>query len=473
MLTCVSYTSQYAHAQQGPPIVIQPGATVTLPTGAAPSAVAVADFNADNRFDVAVCERGLNQVAIYLQTAAGTYPSPVNTYPAGQSPSGLVATRLTNQPNRPPGDLIALSGPSSKWTLLYNDGNGQGSFTEVPATGAFGTGQVSVNPQLVAANIDRNLYVDVAYTYDGPNQGRVKWDSYAGAGHFNGGSYYDIPFAPASLALDDFDRDGFTDVVYTDPLSNQFWVLFALQSNPPVWNAPAELTQIPSAGIQPIHAATGDVNRDFQPDIVVANAGSNNLVLFLNVGAYQFGSPFAYTLSAAPRKVLLEDLNGDSSPEMLVITADNQLQVFQHTGALGIGRYGAPQLLATGVNPTTLQTVDVNGDTVKDIVVGCVGDNTVRMYLNRSLQPMATRAPQLTGLSVFPSPATDQLQLHASRTIKGPLVATLLDNLGRTVRQLEVQPDISPIPVADLPRGFYTLRVVGKEGTYSSKIMLK
>ena len=123
-------------------------------------------------------------------------------------------------------------------------------------------------------------------------------------------------------------------------------------------------------------------------------------------------------------------MNGDGNPELLAITTDDKLQVFQHTGATGSGRYGTPQVLATGVSPNTLQAVDMNGDAVKDIVVGCIGDNTVRIYLNRSLaQPTAARSAHLAGLSVYPNPATDQVFVRSLHDVREPLAATALGNV--------------------------------------------
>ena len=461
-----------ARAQPTQPVILQPGATITLPTGSSPCAVAVADFNADNRADVAVCEQALNQVGVFLQTVAATFPNQSGTYPAGISPSGLMAVRLTNNTNRPSADLVALSSPSSKWTMLMNDGNGQGTFTELTGVRGFGTNVPSTNPQLVAGYINRDNYIDFAYTYPAPAQNRVKWDAYAGAGQFSNTSYFEPFVAPSSLALDDFDRDGYTDVTFTNTAGNEVWVVYAgVGSNgSPLWGG-SSFVQLASVGQQPVDVATGDVNYDFRPDLAVACAGSSFATVFLNTGGpNQFSSPSTYPLSAPARKVLFADLNGDTYPELLAVTADNKLQVFQHTGAPGSTRYGTPLVLATGVNPTTLQAVDMNGDFVKDIVVGCTGDNTVRIYLNRTLmQPTATHVAKLAGISVCPNPAVGQLFVRSASETKGPLAATLIDALGRTVREQEVQPNTTAIPVADLPRGLYTLRLIGKEGISTTK----
>ncbi|HET9504895.1 MAG TPA: FG-GAP-like repeat-containing protein [Hymenobacter sp.] len=380
---------------------------------------------------------------------------------------------LSNLNSRPAYDLVAVSGPSSKWTLLQN--NGQGAFTPITAAKSFGTAAVSTNPQLAAAYLNRDNYIDFAYTYDGPQQYSISWQAYGGGGTFpnQGSTVATNSFVPPRFTLADFDRDGYLDVTFPNPATNQFQVVFASQSvgltNWLLANASLTLS---SVGTQPVDVGVGDVNRDYQPDVAVANAGSNEITVFLNTGTYQFGTAAGYALSGAPRRVLLEDLNGDNYPELITITADNKLQVFRHTGATGISRYGTPQTLATGADPTLLQVADMDGDQVKDIVVGCSGDNTVRVYLNRSLTALATATPQVAGIIAYPNPATDQLHLEA-KGLKEPLEVALLDMTGRLVRKVTLLPNDLTLATGDLPRGLYLLRLTSRMGSSVSRVALR
>ncbi|WP_375419165.1 T9SS type A sorting domain-containing protein [uncultured Hymenobacter sp.] len=342
----------------------------------------------------------------------------------------------------------------------------------------FGTGQLSVNPQLTAAYLNRDGFIDFAYTYDNPNQGRIKWDAGNGGRElFGQSSYYEAPFTPTNLTLEDFDRDGNMDVVTANTTANEIVVISgadALRNGPQWFNTGGNVTQFASGGSRPVKVATGDLNGDNQPDLAVAHAGSNELTVFLNLGSFRFGSPFTYRLSGAPRQVMLQDLNGDGYPELLALTADNKLQVFQHTQAGGTTRYGTPLTFSTGLNPTIIQLADMDGDYVTDIVVGCEGDNTVRVYLNKSLaQPTATRAARLAGVEVFPNPATHQVLVRVPTTLHGSFTATLMDQLGRTVRQQDMRQSLTSIPVADLARGLYVLRLTGEAGTSSTRITLE
>ena len=462
-----------------PPVNLQPGAVITLPAGAAPSALAVADYNQDNRADIAVCQRGLGTVGVYVQSTGGNFPAgPVSTYAVGPSPTGLVAVVLGNGNTRAASDLVAISPSGGYYTLLTNNGNGSGTFTPVVngSTNSFGTSVPATNPQLLATDLDGNGWVDFIYTYDVSTASKGIYRTQLSTPtliDYRIQDYVNPGYSPSGLALGDFDRDGTTDVVTTNPAGNEFTVVFAHRlGTQPDWSSAPYKIRLPSGGLRPVQVAAGDVNRDFLPDLVVAHEGSSEIILFLNLNNHQFGAQVSYPLSAAPRRVQLADLNRDGSPELLVLTADNRLQIFQHTGQPGATRYGTPVLLATGSDPVTMQVVDVDGDQYPDVVVGCAGDNTVRVYLNRS-GVLAARAPQLAGVEVYPNPATDRVTVQRSSTVHGVLTATLLDALGRVVRQVGVTAPTTAISVDDIPRGVYALKLSGEIGIMTQRIVIQ
>ncbi|WP_177204848.1 FG-GAP-like repeat-containing protein [Hymenobacter arizonensis] len=381
---------------------------------------------------------------------------------------------------------MAISGPSSVYTLLTNNTDGSGTFTPVtvgPNFNFFGASQTSLNPQLQVRDLDRDGWADFVYLHDDPTAPvvsgvywqRLNSSSYVANGFRN---FFRPNFRPSAFALEDFDRDGVADLVVTSLLTNEFSVVLADNPNPatdaPDWHFSNRVQRQASAGLRPVRVATADVNRDNLPDIAIAHEGSAEITLFLNLRNGQFGSQASYPLSAAPRQVLLRDLNNDGNPELIVLTADNQLQVFPHSGAAGLSRYGTPLTLATGADPVALELADVDGDYLSDVVVACAGDHTVRVYLNRSLATATgTRAPQLAGVEAYPNPATTQLTVARPAALRGPLTASLFDALGREVRRAEVAAPASTVSVADLPRGVYVLRLAAPAGVSSQRIVMR
>ena len=121
---------------------------------ATPSSIAFGDFNQDFRNDIAVCQRGLNSVGVYLQTSNSNFPNAAaGTYAAGIAPAGLVAVPLGRSSGRAAIDLVAASGPSAAYTLLTNNNDGSGTFTPVVnPNNLFDGSATALNTDLLSLN---------------------------------------------------------------------------------------------------------------------------------------------------------------------------------------------------------------------------------------------------------------------------------------------------------------------------------
>lgn len=460
-------------AQNNSSVRLQIDGIVTLPIGAGLAAVTDGDFNHDGRRDLAICERNLGQVALYMRSSAGTYPTAKFTYAVGRAPSGLVS--FNHEAGRYHADLMALSGPSSQWTMLRDDVDTTGNLVRRVLTPGFGTGAPSPRPQLVQADIEQDGTPDFIYTYP------IDYNSFVRSSRFFNDTYspttpsnqrqIDTPYlntgynTSSSLTLADFDQNGFLDQVITDSTNNVVHIVSRLLS---------QVAVVQNSGRGPVHTAAQDIDGDQLPDLAIAYATSKEVIVLRTTTTFEFNRSYSYALPAAPRRVLLADLNRDFYPELLVVTADNQLRIYQHNGTNSALCYTtiAPQVLATGVNPEILQIAYLDGDNYPDIIVGCPGDNTVRTYLNRSGVVTATRSnQQLTGVEVFPTLATNEVTIR--QTGNSPLTATLLDEIGRPVRQQTLSQPTSTIATGDLQRGFYLLRLVGEKGTRTTRIVLQ
>src|SRR5207249_4062925 len=67
------------------------GNTLSVGAGQSPVAVAVGDFNADARPDIAVADRDLNNVKVFLANTTGGFGTP-STLSPGNSPRSIMAT---------------------------------------------------------------------------------------------------------------------------------------------------------------------------------------------------------------------------------------------------------------------------------------------------------------------------------------------------------------------------------------------
>ena len=157
----------------------------------------------------------------------------------------------------------------------------------------------------------------------------------------------------------------------------------------------------------------GDINADGLPDLigvdtfpVITTTRQPNIHIALGIGGGKF-SPFSDRfVGLAPRDVALVDINGDTVNDLLVL---DEGKVGGTTGSLiallndGVGNFGSPITYRTGGPQSTVMTTrDVNNDGQIDVVVGNQ-DGGIATFLNRG----GTFAPAIVnqlglGLPNFP-----------------------------------------------------------------------
>ena len=79
----------------------------------------------------------------------------------------------------------------------------------------------------------------------------------------------------------------------------------------------------------PISVATADLNADNKLDIIVANAGTNNVGVLLNIGNGTFIPQVTYSTGSFPNFVTVADINGDGRSDIIVANRNgNNVGVF-------------------------------------------------------------------------------------------------------------------------------------------------
>jgi hypothetical protein len=124
-----------------------------------------------------------------------------------------------------------------------------------------------------------------------------------------------------------------------------------------------------SVGVMPTDVASADLDGDISPDLVVVNATSGDVSILLNAGDGTFGSATSYgagTLGGTPESVALSDVNGDGDVDVVVGTTQGPFAVLPGTG---MGDVDPAILGDAGPNGVGVEAADLNGDGDDDLAL--------------------------------------------------------------------------------------------------------
>jgi hypothetical protein len=250
---------------------LQPAVTTAL--GASPNSLAVADFNADGKPDLAIGRFEAGEVSVLLNrsTVGVLALAPPVSYPAGVGTAAIVAADLT-------GDGIvdlatANSGssyqPTAPSTVSVLAGRGDGTFSAAHNTtvwkaagaDAIAVGDFGGGTAVAVANFANNQVLV------------LRPDSTGGVAPASGP--YFVGAGPESLAVADFNRDGYADIA-VDSINDNTVSVLAGQGDatfrPVLRPGNGEPTAFGWAAFAyPTYLALGDLNRDGRPDLVTGN----------------------------------------------------------------------------------------------------------------------------------------------------------------------------------------------------------
>jgi len=223
---------------------------VQIDTPSPARVVRVADLTGNGVLDLAVLTA--QGVSIYLGDGHGGFAPPV-TYGAGTDPTGLTVADLLGN-----GRLDLLVG-NAEGDVLILDGNGDGTFR---------------------------------------------------------------PFEPVNnaiaLAVADLTGNGIPDFVFADQSLNQVSVVYGTTGEKP--NRPTVIGNQATGVLAPGAVLLKDMNGDGIPDLIVANSGGNNVLVYPGLGDGQFGPPIdgtqGFAVGTDPTGLTVANLNGQ--PDLLV-----------------------------------------------------------------------------------------------------------------------------------------------------------
>lgn len=397
------------------------------PTGSGPNSVATGDLNGDGKVDLVTADVDNNTVTVMLGDGAADPAFPATAaFPVGEYPYAVVIEDF-NGDGQP--DLATVNYYETVSVLL---GDGQGGFAEAPGSPINIGGQHST---LATGDLNRDGKVDLAVVDSSSSDIRVLLGN--GTGGFTaapGSPFQAGAGGSGSVVIVDLNGDGKLDLVGTYPAPNEVWILLGDGAG---GLAAADSSPVRVAASRPSAVAVADVNADTKPDLVTANALSDNITVFLGDGAAEpsFAATAASPISTGgyvPTAVAIDDIDRDGKADVVVANQDsNNVSVLIGDGAGGFAPVAGSPFDSGGITSYSLAIADMNGDTRIDLVTGNYSSNNVTVLLNDLVtEPPATTAteppattttePPTTTTTEPPSPA----QPGATTTTTQPPTAT-------------------------------------------------
>lgn len=219
-----------------------------------------------------------------------------------------------------------------------------------------------------------------------------------------------IKYRPSAITVNDLDGDGVLDIAVTNKSMNSISLIKGYGYSGAIYfYPPIEYNTLAA----PISLATGDIDLDGKPDLIIGYA-NDSISVFRNTSSNSY-------LSLAPRvdkalpagttagRVAVADIDGDALSQSDIVVAcsgsTNQLSVFRNTSTSGNVTLAA----RVDYNPSASGAINaiaigkINNDTKADICIGH-GTSGISVVRNNSTTGVITLASgvSLTGLANTP-----------------------------------------------------------------------
>lgn len=280
---------------------------------AATAGLTIGHFNSDNLLDVVAVNGDVNTFSFLAGAGGGTLAN-ARTFQGGSQPSLVVGADFNKDGNR---DLAILNTGDGTIAIYRGDGQGNFFFAFSAAAGNLPTG-FTVADIVGDANLDLvvgNQFGDVLIL---PGNGDFTFAAFVRASQ-------DVPFVVA-----DPDSDGVFDVFMANQAVDTAQTLVRTPGTDTF--TPGGFTQTAANGLlAPGAVAQADLNGDNVLDLVIANTGSNNVLIYVSQanGTFKQLAPFVGT---SPTGVTIADVNGGGLDIIVANAGSNDVSVLFGTG---------------------------------------------------------------------------------------------------------------------------------------------
>ena len=333
----------------------------------ATSAVAAGTFLTGGSTGLVTINSGTQTIGVLAGLGNGRFANPVTLYTGTHQQ----VVRVADFNHDGIDDLAVLT---ANGVSIYL-GNGKGGFSS-PVTYNAGVDPTGLTVADLLGNGKLDLLVGNAY-------GDVLILVGNGDGTFR-------PFEPVkaaiALAVADLTGNGVPDFVFADQSLNQVSVVYGTAG--PNANSPAVIGNQTTGVLAPGAVLLADFipNQDGKyliPDLIVANSGGNNVLVYPGLGNGQFGPPIngtaGFPVGTDPTGLTVADLNGQ--PDLLVAdTGSNDVSVLLGQGSGSSWTMISGARVQTDPGPVALAVGHLLGPTETDLAVANSGADNVQIF---------------------------------------------------------------------------------------------
>jgi hypothetical protein len=347
-----------------------------------PSGLAVADFNGDEKPDLAVAN-GTAGLFVMIGNGDGTFLSgpkyleriPSPPYNDFASPYiGPMAVGDFNHSGHP--GLAVAEWPNEAAVILL--GNGDGTFDPSSAVFAYAPGEPISAVETADFNADGNLDLAIVNQILGVSLVDLGY----GKGAFNtAGDLYTQGF-PTGVAVGDFNGDGKLDVAVAGAGSTKYpdsGVAVSLGNGDGTFTqatgSPFSLGQSLSAIV------AADFNGDGKLDVAVTDAVGNAVLVLLGNGDGTFQPPVTIPVGNDPQAIVVGDFNNDGKLDLAVANdGDGTVTLLLGNGD-GTFTEASSSPYTVGGSPLAIVAADFNGDGKLDLAVAPSATNPMGLSI--------------------------------------------------------------------------------------------
>jgi hypothetical protein len=343
-------------------LAIDPGSTPEVTSLDATVGVTAGSFTTGGPPDLVTINPGSDSLDVLAGLGGGRFANPV----AILTPGPAQVVRVADFTGNGIPDLAVLT---STGVSIYL-GNGKGGFFP-PVTYDAGVDPTGLTVADLLGNGKLDLLVGNAY-------GDVLILVGNGDGPFR-------PFEPVksaiALAVADLTGNGALDFVFADQSLNQVSVVYGTTGQDA--NSPAVIGNQTTGVLAPGAVLLADLNGDGIPDLIVANSGGNNVLVYPGLGNGQFGPPVngtaGFPVGTDPTGLAVADLNGQ--PDLLVAdTGSNDVSVLLGQGSGSSWTMIPGARIQTDAGPVALAVGNLLGANQTDLAVANSGANNVQVF---------------------------------------------------------------------------------------------